>query len=857
MQMYYLGIALLLIAVGAGALSALLFVYSVRGRTPVTPIVGSGMEIAGVVAFVLLMLSLAALWPEAAHLVGPGLVIGAILAAVSSAVMYIRVTCGHTLSLPWARRGVYLATTLACTSAVLLLTLFLLHRYDIRYVYDYSSEDLELRFRIAAIWAGQPGSLVVWALVGLLVAPSLIRRTRAFEPYVLTLLMSLQAVLLVFMLIRNPFAATLGPTNLPITPADGRGLNEQLHNVWMVIHPPTLFTSYGLLGVAFCFAVAGLWRRDYDGWVRLALPWMLAGWAILGLALTMGGYWAYESLGWGGYWGWDPVENSSLVPWLTGAALVHGLVLQKAHGGMRRTNFFLAILTYGLVFYASFLTRSGVLANFSVHSFVEEGLKGTMLTSLTIILLGSTALFIWRWRDVPRKPLSESLLSRDAAFILLIMAFVSLAVVIGLGTSMPWISSLKGLGYGLQHFFGQAFTLDDGTALNPTNKPFSDGRFSFTADFFKRTTPPLAVILVMLISVGPLFGWRDSNRQKLVQTIRWPGFVAIGLTAGAVVLGVRSLMALTYILFAIFAIGTNGIIIVRTLRSGWLRIGGYLAHVGMGLLLLGVIGSYAYSSDDLKMTIAQGTTQNAFGHSFTYWGEEKLPSGKTALRFEVDQGQAGHFVARPELYFNQRMGATMQTPAIKRSAWQDLYISPAGSLAADDPNAATLGKGQAGVVGPYQIKFKDFQIDNHADTTGIAEVGAAVVITDTRTSTVRTLVPKMRVDANQKTVVAMPLELGNGYKLTLANFSPNPQDAQAILRIEGLNLPLVPARAIIEVSTKPAIGLVWTGSLMMFFGALLAWLRRRQELAAVEVAARDGARRRVGGVLPGWLGSLR
>jgi len=289
----------------------------------------------------------------------------------------------------------------------------------------------------------------------------------------------------------------------------------------------------------------------------------------------------------------------------------------------------------------------------------------------------------------------------------------------------------------------------------------------------------------------------------------------------------------------------------------WLRIGGYLAHVGMGLLLLGVIGSYAYSSEDLKMTIAAGTTQTAFGHSFTYWGEEPLPNGKQALRFEVDQGQPGHFVARPELYFNQRMGATMQTPAIKRSIWQDLYIAPASSLPADDPNAVTLAKGQAGVVGPYQITFKDFQIENHADTTGMAQVGAAVVITDTRTRTVRALIPKIEVDAKQKTVVSVPIMLGNGQTLTLANFNPNPQDPQAILRIIGLNLPLVPGRAIIEVSTKPAIGLVWTGSLLMFFGALLAWLRRRQELAVARVTATGAAMQRGRGLLPGWLGILR
>src|SRR2546421_12454600 len=154
-------------------------------------------------------------------------------------------------------------------------------------------------------------------------------------------------------------------------PVEGRGLNPLLQNYWMVIHPQILFTGFSSMAVPYTFAVAGLLRRDYQGWVTVAKPWTRFGAAGLGRGIILGGYWAYETLGWGGYWGWDPVENSSLVPWLTGAALLHGLVLQRTHGGLRRTNFVLAVVTYGLVFYASFLTRSGVLSNFSVHSFTE------------------------------------------------------------------------------------------------------------------------------------------------------------------------------------------------------------------------------------------------------------------------------------------------------------------------------------------------------------------------------------------------------------------------------------------------------------------------------------------------------
>lgn len=784
------------------------------------------------------------------YYLGSGMIIAAIALALVSAISYIVVTHGKPHWLRPARWSVAGALALALGAAALLLLLFIQHRYDVRYVNDYSSEELEFRFRVAALWAGQPGSLVVWALVGLLAAPLLIRRTRGFEPYALAPLMLLEAALLLFMLLRNPFLPTVSEAGALLFPPDGRGLNPQLHNLWMVIHPPTLFVSYGLLGVMWAIAIGGLWRRDYDGWVRQALPWTVAGWGVLGLALAMGGYWAYESLGWGGYWGWDPVENASLVPWLTATALLHGLVLQKAHGGLRRLNVFLAILTYGLVFYASFLTRSGVLANFSVHSFVEVGLKPAMLTTMLVLVVASTALWLVRWRDVPRRPLSEALGSRDSAFVLLILGFVTLAVVISLGNSIPWISANEGVGYAMQRFWGRFFTLDDGTIFG--NEPFTDGRFSFTAEFFRRTTPPLAIILVLLMSVAPLWGWRDSNRRKVWQSLRVPGGLAVLVTALSIALGVRDALSLVYVFLASLAIGTNLTIIVRTLRSGWLRIGGYLAHVGMGLLLLGVVGSYTYASEDLKMTIAEGDTQTAYGHTFTYTGEEVLINPetgqqRTALRFDVDKGTSNHFVAYPELFWNARMATWTQTPAIQRSLWRDVYLSPADSLPAIDPNKAQLGKGQEAKIGPYLVQFAAFEVTDHGNAAS-ADVGASLVVTDTRTSAVQTLLPKLRLEPGQP-IVELPVTLGETLNVALENFSP--ANAQVVVRVDGLNLAPIPAKAVVDVSIKPAIGLVWTGTLLMFTGAALAWLRRRGELALGGVVVRPSMWQRVGNVMAG------
>ncbi len=783
------------------------------------------------------------------YYIGTSLIFGAILAAVFSSACYTLVVSGRSQLLRWGRVGAYGALLLAGASALLILALFVLQRYDIRYVYDYSSRELELRYRIAAVWAGQPGSLVVWALAGLIIAPFLMRRTRHYEPYVLALLMMVQAMLIVFMLIRNPFLPTEPVVGMPYPPQDGRGLNPQLHNVWMVIHPPTLFIGYGLLGIPFCMALAGLWRRDYDGWAQLALPWTVAGWTILGLALTMGGYWAYESLGWGGYWGWDPVENSSLVPWLTGAALMHGLLVQRTHGGLRRANFFLAILTYGLVFYASFLTRSGVLSQFSVHSFVEEGLKAVMLGAMLTLVVFGSGLLLLRWRDVPRKPLSEALLSRDTVFVLLMLTFVIVGLVIAFGTSMPWITSIKGLSYNLEQFFGRAFNIDNGTQFG--GQPFTDGRFSLMPDFFKSTTSPLALVLAMLMAIGPLLGWRNTDGRKLLLAVRWPFAAAVVLTSVGIFLGVRHGLSVAFVAVATFALGTNLLMIVRTLRSGWLRIGGYLAHVGMALLLVGVVGSYVYASPEEKVVIPQGETQCIFEHCFSFWGYDEKPNGKHVLRLEVARDGGEPFIAAPDVYFNARMGADVRTPAIKRYLWQDLYISPEQYLPAVDLNSAEVVPGVQQEIGPYSMRFDKFDVQDHLATDKYAIVQATVTVT--YENEVQVLTPQLRLEAD-KVFTEVPVALPDGKSLVLENINPGAQMAK--LRVDGLNLPPVPARAVFTVSTKPAIALVWLGALLMAFGGALAVVRRRWVQAPAPEAVRSGGGALGTGAL-GWRGTYR
>ena len=755
---------------------------------------------------------------------GTLLIVATIAAAAMASIGYLLVPLGRPQALVYGRIGTRLTMVGVVAVVVMLNYLFVAQRYDVEYVYNYSSQELESYFRVAAVWAGQPGSFVIWALWGILGAQFLVRRARHAEPYVLSVVMFIQCALVVFMLIRNPFI--LHVTADGIAPTDGKGLNPTLHNIWMLIHPPILFVGFALMAVPFGYAIAGLWRRDYDGWVKAALPWTIAAWAVLGLALLLGGYWAYETLGWGGYWGWDPVENSALVPWFTVAALIHAMLVQRSGGSLRRTTAVLAIATYVLVFYSTFLTRSGVLSSFSVHSFVEEGLKWVMTSFLAILAILGFGVVAWRWRDIPSVPMSEKLLSRDSFFSLMILVMMLMAGIVALGTSMPVISAIPGVGQQLQGFLGSMFQLDDGTTYNAGAKPFQDGRFGLIGSFYSTTIAPLGLILAALMIVGPLLGWRDSNARQLLRTIRWPGIVAVIVTCIGVVLGARTFMAVAYLGIATFAIGTNVVMIIRTLKGGFLRIGGYLAHVGMMLFVVGAVTSTWYATPETRVVIPEGETMTIFGYDLTFNGWRMDANGRGLLDMRVDRG-GNVSTATPQLYFNNRMGATMATPSVRSEIFQDLYISPVEYQPPFDRNIADLNEGETKDVGPYKITFNGFVVPT--DHAASADISARLtVVYQGKTSDI---VPGIVILANEKdpakAIKEMPVDLPGGHRASMAAFDPSQK--RVIINVGGLNLPIDPARAVVTVTVKPGVALVWGGIILGVLGGLLAVLRRSLE----------------------------
>lgn len=765
------------------------------------------------------------------YLLGTTLLIAGIAMALLACGSYVLVVRGNRTALSYGRAGVFGTLAATALSWILLLALFAMHRFEFAYVNNYSSSDLEPFFTIAATWAGQPGSFAIWSLWTAIIAVLLVGRGRHFEPYVLIIISLCIAALLGFTLVLNPFKPNFDPdTGLVLSPPDGRGLNPLLHNFWMIIHPPILFWGFALALVPFAFALAGLLRHDYDTWVTHALPWTLGAWAFLGLALLLGGYWAYETLGWGGYWGWDPVENSSLVPWLLLTALLHGMLVQRSHGSLRRTNIVLAIWSFLMVFYSTFLTRSGVLANFSVHSFVEEGIYGIMLAFMLLLVVASMGVLVLRWRDIPSKPLSDSFLSRDNFFVLGMLTLVIIAIVVTLGTSMPLISAIPGVGHNLQNILGSAFEIDDGSAMG--GEPLTDGRFTMATSFYKVTTPPLGIIAVVLLILGPLLGWRDTNLRKLLLSLRIPALIALVVTCVALFLGVRDPLPLAYISLGTFAGGVNLLMIVRTLRSGWLRIGGYLAHVGLSILLIGVVGSSAYASPDERLSLEAGDTVKFHDYAITFNAWKQTDNGGGVLDLTVRRGNEV-FSAQPQLYIDERMGSTIQNPSIKSYLWQDLYISPAEYVPEFNPSRPVIGAGNSTTMGPYSITFEDFEIDQTAMMSGKdLEVGAKLKVTyeGQESTVIPQLIVALDPESGQTKFEPKAATLPGGQTIALVNLDAAQKVVILQAQGEGVeDLPVQPAKAVIAVSVKPVVLLVWVGLIVGVLGGVIAAVRRYLE----------------------------
>jgi len=524
---------------------------------------------------------------------------------------------------PESRRSSVLASAHNATLAVwgllslafvTLLILFLANDFSVNYVWGHSSKEQPVIYKISAVWGGQSGSLLLWAWMlaayGLALAVWGRRAKVEFAPATAAIVTAVNVFFIgLIAFVSNPFAPVQG-----VAQPDGIGLNPLLQNYWMQIHPPTLYLGYVGCTVPFALAAAALLHRRFDEeWVGIVRRWTLMPWLVLTLGIIMGGAWAYETLGWGGYWAWDPVENASLLPWLTATAFIHSIMIQARRGMLRNWNMVLVSLTFLLSVFGTFLTRSGVVS--SVHSFAESNIGGYFLGFLALALILSFGLIIWRRDYLASTVEFESPLSREGAFLL-----------------NNWI------------LVGAAFAVLWGTIFPAISEAVSGQTVSVGAPYFNRVMVPLGLILLALTGVGPLMAWRRTSPRSLWRVARVPMLAA--LLAAPVLWFVSRWhtgagASFTLAVFVTFAIVSEFVRGARARSSmtgesfgqGFLnlllknkkRYGGYIVHLGIVLMFVGITGSSAFKIETEPIKLKRGETMQVGEYSLRFDGLGKPP----------------------------------------------------------------------------------------------------------------------------------------------------------------------------------------------------------------------------------------
>ena len=735
-------------------------------------------------------------------------------AALIACYYYFLATRGQNDVLKYARWATAALPILVLLAGTYLMALLLSDQFQVEYVWANSSSTLPLLYKFSAFWGGQEGSILLWLTLGVVfsVALSALFQRQAndgFEAPTMFVMSAVQLFPLVMLMLKSPFKTT------PDVPFEGNGLSPLLQDPYMAIHPPMLFVGFAGLAVAFAFAVAALWKRDYTGWVYRAWPWTLAAWGFLGLGLSIGGFWAYRVLGWGGYWGWDPVENSSLVPWMLGGALVHGLIAQKTRGRLVRWNLILALLTYVSIIYSTFLTRSGVLANFSVHTFGESPLMPVMLGAVLLFAGVALVLFIKRYREIPAGPDTfKSLFSRDFTSLVVVVAFIFFAVAVSIGTSSPILTGMIAGNSLLCGSNGVLLSLGAGARLCQQS--------NVSPAYYGTTSVPLGIVFAVFMTIAPILAWQESRAHKLLQLLRWPFVFAVFATFFAAVVMMREPVSLLVLFFSLFALGTNLVMLLRIVRANVWNVGGYLAHIGVALALVGIIGTNAYKQVQ-TLTVYQGQSAQGLGYTFQFNGLEQLPNEKYAVQVVVRRGEET-FLATPKLLPTDQ--GMVRNPYIHKYLTEDLYISPgdynegkaAGTL-------LDLAKGASGTAEGYTFKFIDYARSGHDQQGSSVSVGAVLEVSKGGVTTVIT--PTVTADSQQG-LISTPITLtGTTIEVAL----DTPEVGQAVISVldTAKSTGATPPFITLEVSREPGINLLWAGLIIVAIGTAIAVVRRRLE----------------------------
>lgn len=576
-------------------------------------------------------------------------------------------------SIQWLRTA--LISTGLCSLSLLLAFsalgyCFVVDDYSIQYVWQYSNRTMPPIYKFSAIWGGMDGSMLLWCLIlslsGVVLSLNLLNKPHKLAAgTTLTFLSSLFFFLTVTLFLTNPFRYI----KVPVAPLNGQGLNPLLQNPYMAIHPPMLYLGFTTFAVpyAYCMGMLLSGATASSAWVRYSRTWTLVAWAFLTTGIVLGGHWAYLELGWGGFWAWDPVENASFLPWLTGTAFLHSVMIEERKGMLKVWNVSLVTTTYALTVFGTFLTRSGIVQ--SVHSFAETDIGWVFLTYLALVLTCAVVL-VWK-RNSQLQPdrAIRSFFSREVAFLLNNLILVSICFAVFWGVMFP--------------VFSEALLGEKQTIGIP---------------FFNKVTLPFFLLLLVMMGVGPLVGWRKGNIFRLWQMIRSPMVCGLLVSLFFLFGGVRSIYAtmsygicsaVLYIIMAEFHRGAKSQKSFAAPKSYWMllrkhpsRYGGYVVHLGVLLACIGITASMAHKTEkEFSLFRGESVEVGRFALKLDGISTDVMPDydvlkASIALSDRITGGSIG--LLAPELRFYRARQESTTEVALRMGLREDVYVVLAG-----------------------------------------------------------------------------------------------------------------------------------------------------------------------------------
>ncbi len=790
---------------------------------------------------------------------------------------------------------------------VVLFSIIYNHQYEYHYAWSHSSNNLPYYYMISCFWEGQEGSFLLWIFWHVCIGTVIILRSifvkhkkdNTWEAPVMMVFATVQAFLVSmilgviapfaelkigsspFILLRDAMDAPIFQSQPNYIPVDGTGLNPLLQNYWMVIHPPTLFLGFALCLVPFAFVIAGLWKKETTKWLKPAFAWSLLAAAILGVGIVMGAYWAYETLNFGGYWNWDPVENAVFIPWLVLIAGLHSMTMQQKRPSMAKLSSILMLSVFLLILYATFLTRSGILGDTSVHSFTDLGLSGQLLIYLSFFVIGTVILFARNWNNFPKSKEESSFYSGEFWVTLGVVVLGLSALQVLVPTSIPVYNAVL-----------DAIGIDSNVA--PPADPES---------FYTKWQLWFSIGIAFLSATAQIFWWKRIEKSTIKDNFVVPLVLTAVITT--IIIAVAQIKDASYMLLvltATYSLVSNGISILRTIKFNPKLAGGALAHIGVALMFFGILSSSGYDdivsmnmsgllynkefSDEVNrenvlLFRSQPTKMSKYNVTYKgqYWDSPSYPTyvnkedvkgtayahkvvaqkdliykdkvkvkqGDTIRIFEentyykidyVDTLTKETFTLFPRVQQNPQMGFVV-SPDISQAIKSDLYTHL--SSLPDPAEERTWSKPEMKVLSPLDTFIvNDFVaiLDGVHRGKPLADedymVYAEIRILDREET--YTAKPVFQIKGNEVRGVPEIIESA-GVEFTMLNIDPKSEQFTFNIRTTQRDW------IIMKALEKPYISLLWLGTIVMTLGILVAMWRRYTEARKIIVSKKTNQKK--------------